>query len=86
MWASAVIYWFGTYKNTYYTSNFELSYASNTQGGVLLSQLHPCLEGVFDIEVKKTEIDEVAKIVTLCFWLCRIKPQWGLQKSLRLLM
>ncbi|HRF56598.1 MAG TPA: N-acetyl-gamma-glutamyl-phosphate reductase [Campylobacterales bacterium] len=62
--------------------NFELSYASNTQGGVLLSQLHPCLEGVFDIEVKKTEIDEVAKNCDVVFLALPHKAAMGFAKEL----
>jgi len=46
---------------------FNLSYVSNTEGGVMLSELHPSLSGVYDCEVFKADIDELANECELVF-------------------
>jgi len=40
---------------------FEITTVANTEGGVMLSDIHPSLEGVFDIEVKKADPKTVAE-------------------------
>lgn len=46
---------------------FNLSYVANTEGEVTLSELHPSLKGVFECNVLKADIDEVAKACELVF-------------------
>lgn len=46
---------------------FNLSYISNTEGGTLLSELHPSLKGVYECKVLKADIDEMAKECDLIF-------------------
>jgi N-acetyl-gamma-glutamyl-phosphate reductase len=46
---------------------FNLSYVSNTEGGVMLSELHPSLSGVYDCEVFKADIDDLANECELVF-------------------
>ena len=46
---------------------FYLSYVSNTEGGVMLSELHPSLSGVYDCKVLKADIDELANKCELVF-------------------
>jgi N-acetyl-gamma-glutamyl-phosphate reductase len=46
---------------------FELSYVSNSEGGVMLSELHPSLSGVYECKVLKANIDEIAKECELVF-------------------
>lgn len=46
---------------------FELSYVSNSKGGVLLSELHPSLKGVYECKVLKADIDDISKECDLVF-------------------
>ena len=46
---------------------FTLNYVANSTGGVLLSELHPSLTNVYDCEVEKADVDEVAKKCDLVF-------------------
>jgi len=47
--------------------NFNLSYVANSEGGVLLSELHPSLAGVYECKVLKANIDEMAQECELIF-------------------
>lgn len=47
--------------------HFELSHISNSEGGVKISQLHPSLLGVCDMDVVKADIDTIAKDCELVF-------------------
>lgn len=47
--------------------NFNLSYVANSEGGVLLSELHPSLAGVYECKVLKADIDEMAQECELIF-------------------
>lgn len=47
--------------------NFELVYASNTEGETTLAKLHPSLVGVIDLPVKKADSKEAAKACELIF-------------------
>jgi N-acetyl-gamma-glutamyl-phosphate reductase len=47
--------------------NFKLSYLANSEGGTTISELHPSLSGVLDMEVKKADVDECAKSCELVF-------------------
>lgn len=62
---------------------FELSYASNTQGGATLASMHPSLEGVFDIEVKKTDIKELVASCEVVFLALPHKEAMGFVKELK---
>jgi len=46
---------------------FNLSYVANTEGGTTLSRLHPSLNKVHELEVKKADIDECAASCELVF-------------------
>ena len=47
--------------------NFELSYISNSEGGVKISDLHPSLTRVCDLDVQKANIDDIASSCELVF-------------------
>lgn len=47
--------------------SFELSYVSNSEGGMLLSELHPSLSGVYECKILKADIDEMAEQCDLVF-------------------
>jgi N-acetyl-gamma-glutamyl-phosphate reductase len=46
---------------------FELTYIANSEGGVKLSDLHPSLDGVLQMEVQKADADAVAEHSELAF-------------------
>jgi len=46
---------------------FELKYVANTEGGTWLTELHPILDGVFNLDVKKVDIKEIADTCKLVF-------------------
>ncbi|MCF6340048.1 MAG: N-acetyl-gamma-glutamyl-phosphate reductase [Sulfurimonas sp.] len=46
---------------------FNLAYISNSEGGVMLSELHPSLSGVYECKVLKADIDEMAQECELVF-------------------
>ncbi|QOY52579.1 N-acetyl-gamma-glutamyl-phosphate reductase [Candidatus Sulfurimonas baltica] len=46
---------------------FNLSYVANSEGGVMLSDLHPSLSGVYECKVLKTDVDELAQECELVF-------------------
>lgn len=46
---------------------FNLSYVSNSEGGVMLSELHPSLSGVYECKVLKVDIDEISQECELVF-------------------
>lgn len=46
---------------------FNLSYVANTEGGTTISELHPSLRGVFECNVLKVDIDEIAEMCELVF-------------------
>ncbi|PAF47705.1 N-acetyl-gamma-glutamyl-phosphate reductase [Helicobacter sp. 12S02232-10] len=46
---------------------FEISYIGNSQGTQKLSEIHPCLEGIFEIPVLKANAKEVAQNCELVF-------------------
>ena len=47
--------------------HFELSYISNSEGGVKISELHPSLASVCDLNVQKANIDDIKKECELVF-------------------
>jgi N-acetyl-gamma-glutamyl-phosphate reductase len=46
---------------------FELAYVANSEGGGSLDDLHPSLQGVCDIEVKKADAKEASEACELVF-------------------
>ena len=46
---------------------FNLSYISNSEGGLMLSELHPSLSGVYECKVLKANIDEITQECELVF-------------------
>lgn len=46
---------------------FELSYIANSEGGTSMNALHPSLNGVCEQEVKKANVQEIAKVCDLVF-------------------
>ena len=47
--------------------NFHITYVATSEGGETISQLYPSLKSVFEIEVSKIDIDEVAQKSELVF-------------------
>lgn len=47
--------------------SFNLAYISNSEGGVMLSELHPSLAGVHECKVLKADVDEMAEECDLVF-------------------
>jgi len=46
---------------------FNLNYVANSEGGTTLNELHPSLAKVYDCEVLKADVEEVAKNCELIF-------------------
>ena len=46
---------------------FILNYVANSEGGINLSELHPSLSGVVDMQVKKADVDEASASCELVF-------------------
>jgi N-acetyl-gamma-glutamyl-phosphate reductase len=46
---------------------FHLGYIANSEGGITLSELHPSLAKVYECDVEKADMDEVAKRCELVF-------------------
>ena len=46
---------------------FNLTYVATSEGGVTISQLHPSLKDIFEIDVAKVNIDEVAQKSEIVF-------------------
>ena len=47
--------------------NFKINYVATSEGGEQISQLHSSLKNVFEIDVNKVNIDEIAKKSQLVF-------------------
>ncbi|WP_457745976.1 N-acetyl-gamma-glutamyl-phosphate reductase [Sulfurimonas sp.] len=47
--------------------NFKLNYIANSEGGTTISELHPSLSGVCDIEVQKADVEVMVKNCELVF-------------------
>lgn len=46
---------------------FQLTYCANTEGAATLSEIHPALMGVCDMEVEKVDLDRTASLCELVF-------------------
>lgn len=62
--------------------HFELVYAANTEGETTISKLHPSLNGVIDLDVKKVDTAEAAKLCELIFLALPHKAAMSTAKSL----
>ena len=47
--------------------NFNLNYIANSEGDTTINELHPSLNGVCELEVKKADVDECAKSCKVVF-------------------
>ena len=47
--------------------NFVLNYVANSEGGMRADELHPSLQGVCDLEVKKADVTEASACCELIF-------------------
>ena len=47
--------------------NFHITYVANSEGSMTLDALHPSLKGVYECDIQKADIDEVAKVSELVF-------------------
>ncbi len=61
---------------------FNITYVANSEGEIKLSELHPCLDGVFEIEVKKASAKDVAQNAKLAFLALPHKASMGFAKEL----
>ena len=61
---------------------FNITYIANSTGDTTIDKLHPCLTDVIDMEVKKADAKEIAKVSTLCFLALPHKTSMGFAKQL----
>jgi len=62
--------------------NFNITYVSNSEGGVSLKDIHPMLEGVIDMQVQKADANDIAKVASLVFLALPHKTSMGFAKQL----
>ena len=62
--------------------NFNITYVSNSEGGVNITELHPMLNGVCDFEVQKADALDIAKVSELVFLALPHKTAMGFAKQL----
>jgi len=62
--------------------HFELSYVATSEGGVKLTDLHPSLQGVIDLDVHKADAKELAKNCELAFLALPHQTAMGFVKAL----
>lgn len=61
---------------------FNISYVANTTGDINIQDLHPCLKGVLNIDVKLANAAEVAKVADLAFLALPHKASMSFAKEL----
>ncbi len=61
---------------------FNITYVANSTGDTTVSSLHPSLDGVLDMEVKKADAKELAKVADLAFLALPHKTSMGFAKEL----
>jgi N-acetyl-gamma-glutamyl-phosphate reductase len=61
---------------------FNISYVANTTGDINIQDLHPCLKGVLNIDVKLADSAEVAKVADLAFLALPHKASMSFAKEL----
>lgn len=62
---------------------FDLVYVANSEGASKLSQIHPCLSGVFEMDVQKFDANEASKVCELVF--LALPHKTAMQSAKRLL-
>ena len=61
---------------------FNIAYLANTSGDTTINQLHPCLNGVCELEVQIANANEIAKHCSLAFLALPHKHSMGFAKEL----
>ena len=61
---------------------FNITYIANSSGEGNVQELHPCLEGVIDIEVSKADAKEVKEVADLAFLALPHKTSMSFAKEL----
>jgi len=62
--------------------HFNITYVSNSEGGVSVKELHPMLDGVIDMQVQKADANEISKVASLVFLALPHKTSMGFAKQL----
>ena len=62
--------------------NFNITYVSNSEGGVDIDELHPMLNGVCDMKVQKADASDISKVAQLVFLALPHKTSMGFVKQL----
>ncbi len=61
---------------------FNITYVANSSGNTTVSQLHSCLDGVFDMDVKKANASQLAKVADIAFLALPHKASMSFAKEL----
>lgn len=61
---------------------FKINYIANSEGNTTLSNLHPSLKGICDMEVKKAEVKDILASCELAFLALPHQASMGLAKEL----
>jgi len=61
---------------------FNITYIANSEGGVNVTDLHPSLDGVLDMDVQKANANEISKVADLAFLALPHKASMGFAKQL----
>ncbi len=61
---------------------FNITYVANSTGDTTVSKLHPCLDGVIDMDVVKVDANELAKVADVVFLALPHKTSMGFAKEL----
>ena len=62
--------------------NFNIKYLANTTGETTINKLHPCLNGVCELEVQKADANDIVKTCKLAFLALPHKHSMGFAKEL----
>jgi len=61
---------------------FVITYVANSEGGISVSKLHPSLSGVFDMEVKKANANDIKAVSEVVFLALPHQASMGCAKEL----
>ncbi|MEA3289122.1 MAG: N-acetyl-gamma-glutamyl-phosphate reductase [Campylobacterota bacterium] len=61
---------------------FNISYIANSEGGTKIDEIHPCLDKVISLDVKKADPEDIAKSSDICFLALPHKTSMGFAKQL----
>ena len=61
---------------------FNITYIANSQGDTTIDKLHPCLNGVLNIDVQKANANDIQKVASLVFLALPHKTSMGFAKEL----